>query len=860
MTSLFLSLICAIVSSLTLPSPDQRTVVAVQLDSLTISVTHRGTTMLAPSEIGLVLEDSTLDVWRQFGQPALRHEKVVPPLFYCSELNTSYCEIALINHNIKLTVRAYNEGVAYRFTYIGKGKTKVQREVARYQLGDLGNGQRMSVPVLVDRPNGYRTLFTETDLQNYPPMILSQKGEGGALCASFDASPVATLTYRQSTPWRVIGVAENDKQLANNHIEYLLEEPCQLDETDWIRSGQAIWDWWSNRNLTGVSFHAGVNKETYTYYIDFASRYGLAYVIMDEGWSDQSDLKKSVAEINIKELVGYAKKKNVGLILGVDYGYFRNEMEKTCRYYSDMGVAGFKVNFKKSHQYTLSDLKEMAATAAKHHLVLDLQGVQSFNLQRAYPNILNGGCVYSLDELRENKTIDQVRYGVMMPFVRSMVGPVDATQGAMHNATRETFRYCSMEPMGLGTRARQMGEYVVFYSPLTKLCDAPTVYEREDECARAIASVPTTWDETRILDGKVGEYIIIARRKGDMWYIGALNNWSERDIAVNLGQLFPSAGALLHLDLFSDGVNADRNASDYIHEQKSLTSQQLTIHMAPGGGFLLMVRPTTSNHRFATYNVRYVNRDPERADKGERSWSARREALLGVIKGSNIDILGVQEATGNNRDSLTGKSQLEDLKEGLSDYTCIAYERENSDYSYNCIFYRTSRYECLSHESFWLSETPYVVSKGWGSNYYRRCIVALMKDKNTNQQFYFCCAQSDFLPVEAALRQAELIGNKCNELCKNGTPLVLAGDLNFAKKDNPEIYAVYARYFKDSSTSEFPTYQRWTSVLNPDFAGREIDFVFYRNMLPTRRRVVTDDYGRSLPPSDHFPVVVDFQF
>lgn len=260
-------------------------------------------------------------------------------------------------------------------------------------------------------------------------------------------------------------------------------------------------------------------------------------------------------------------------------------------------------------------------------------------------------------------------------------------------------------------------------------------------------------------------------------------------------------------------------------------------------------------HRFATYNVRYVN--PKNGDIGDKYWGNRRRYVIQNILDNRFDIVGMQEVTGNNCDSLTGTSQLQDLCNGLQGYECIAYERNDKKYSYNAIFYRTDRYECLEHSSFWLSETPEVASKSWGSTFFRRCVVAHMRDKKSRQEFWFANAHTDYDPLEAGIGQARLIADTLPEIA-NGLPLVLVGDLNHDKKEKPEIYAIYRQAFDDSSDSDFPTYQNWYTVYDPDFEGLEIDYLFYLHMKPLERHVVTEDYGRSVAPSDHFPVYVDF--
>jgi len=647
MTTLFLSFVCAVMSSVTLLSPDDKTQATLSLSPLTLTVTHNGVEMLSPSEIGLEMENTQLGAWKLTSNAQMHQEVVKAPVYHRDSISTSYRELTLSNRNLKLVIRAYNQGVAYRFVYTGKKEQKVFNEIVRYYFADdpegffpyvrhggewntqfqtshenyytrthisgLKNDLLLFNPVLVDRPNGYRTLLMEADLRHYPGMYLLHDSATNALCARFAPVPdsvrqgvsrwvredvitrhdhIAVLSPKQAMPWRVVCVSEQDKDLADNNFVYLLSTPCQLDDTDWIRPGKVAWDWWNSWNLTGVPFEAGINTETYKYYIDFASKYGIEYVILDEGWSmpKQNDLTKVVPEIDLEALIAHGREKNVKIILWAGYGPFVSDMEHTVQYFSQMGVAGFKIDFlDRDDQLMVDFVEKAAALTAQYRMLIDYHGIyKPTGIQRMYPNVLNFEGVFGMEQLRKPKELDQMNYDVTIPFTRLAAGPADYTQGAMRNGTQETFRFNKMEPMSQGTRCHQLAEYVVFFAPLTMLCDAPTLYEKEDECTRAIAAVPTTWDETKILDGKVGEYIVTARRKGDTWYIGALTNWTPRDLTIDLSQL-KMKNEKLKIAIFKDGANAHRNATDYLHESFTTSDTRIPVHLAPGGGCLMTV-------------------------------------------------------------------------------------------------------------------------------------------------------------------------------------------------------------------------------------------------------------------------------
>ena len=353
------------------------------------------------------------------------------------------------------------------------------------------------------------------------------------------------------------------------------------------------WEWWNDWNLSGVDFRAGVNTATYKYYIDFAASEGIEYVILDEGWAvnKQADLMQVVPAIDLQEIVNYGRQKGVGIILWAGYWAFDRDLERVCKHYSEMGVKGFKVDFMDRDDQQMTAFNYRAAeTAAKYKLLLDLHGTHKpAGLNRTWPNVLNFEGVHGLEQMKwQPPTVDQMKYDATIPFIRQAAGPMDYTQGAMRNAIKKNYHPCNSEPMSQGTRCHQLALYVVLDSPLNMLCDSPTAYLREKESADFIAAIPTVWDETRILDGRMGEYILTARRKGTTWYIGGITDWAPRDVEIDLAPL--GIDATVEATIFCDGANADRKASDYRRESIRIdTLKPLTVHLAPGGGFVVKI-------------------------------------------------------------------------------------------------------------------------------------------------------------------------------------------------------------------------------------------------------------------------------
>ena len=492
-------------------------------------------------------------------------------------------------------------------------------------LRDMANDRLAFLPMLVKQRfmprwesnlNNWHirmAVITEADLHDYPGMYLKHT-EGNSMIGYFAPLPktweqgghnnlqyvvkerhdyIAKTAGTRNFPWRVIAITTEDKDLADNDLVYLLAEPSKVIDISWIKPGKVAWDWWNNWNIWGVDFKAGINNETYKYYIDCAADKGIEYVILDEGWAvnGKADLFQVVPEIDLPMLVKYAESKGVGIVLWAGYAAIDQDMEKVCKHYSEMGVKGFKVDFMdRDDQIVVNFYERMAAMAAKYHLFIDFHGAyKPTGLSRTYPNVLNYEGVFGLEQCKwaDSKT-DMVKYEVTIPFIRMLAGPMDFTQGAMRNGAYWCYFPSWNEPMSQGTRCRQLAEYMVFDAPFAMLCDAPTAYMQEPECTDFIAKVPTVWDETRILDGRVGDFIVSAKRKGDIWYIGAITDWNERIIEIDLKALGITSGTVT---MFVDGPNAHRKGVDYQKKTMLVPADgKLLLKLAPGGGAAVVVQ------------------------------------------------------------------------------------------------------------------------------------------------------------------------------------------------------------------------------------------------------------------------------
>jgi len=622
-------------STFTLLSPNKQIEIDIRTgDRIQYDVLFKGTPLLQKSTFSIDIDHTTLGLQARIKSTKTRsHDEVLEPVVRqkFARIRDNYNELRLeMEGDYAVVFRAYNEGTAYRFeTFFPQSDVKVyteevslnfagdfsayypleesfmshnERKFPLFRIKEIPPASIASLPAIVDAGNGVKVAVAESDIEDYPGLWLRGTGNNG-LAATFPPYPlkevlerdrdyrvteaadyIATTRGTRTYPWRVLGITERDGDLITNQLIWLLEKPSEVQDTSWIKPGKVAWDWWNALNISGVDFKSGVNTQTYKYYIDFAAKYGLQYVVLDEGWYKLGDVMDVVPEINMDELTAYARQKNVGIILWVVWKSFNDKFDQALDQFQKWGIKGIKIDFMQRNDQKLIDFYyKTCRETAKRHMLVDFHGGQSqITMTRTWPNMISGEGVRGM-EWSKWSTDSEPQHNVTLPFTRMFLGPMDYTPGAMLNATKKTFASIFERPMALGTRCHQLAMYVVFESPLQMLADSPTNYMREPEAMEFLAPVPTVWDETKVLDAKLGEYVLVARRNGKDWYVGAMTNWTGRDLDIDLSFL-PSGNYTM--DSYQDGINADRFASDYVKTKTQVTSgKKLKITLAPGGGW-----------------------------------------------------------------------------------------------------------------------------------------------------------------------------------------------------------------------------------------------------------------------------------
>ena len=628
-----------------LSSPDGTLKVEISAgNELAYQVMHGNDTILSHSNIALVLEDGTIvgKTPRITGERRKKiKDNIESPFYRFKEFVATGNELDLkLKGGFGIIFRAYNEGVAYRFYTTQSSDIIIKEEQAEfnfkedytaylpyttndkkpmamayqnvYDITPLSKAQPKLAffPVTVDCGSVKLTLL-ESDLEAYPGMFVqSQQGKYG-LKGVFAPYPAKTDFYpwrkqeyvtettdfisrsrgSRSYPWRVLAITEKDTDMPVNNLVYALASPNRIGDTSWIKTGKVAWDWWNDWNLKGVPFKAGINMDTYKYYIDFASRNGLEFIVLDEGWYDpkSGDMLTVIPELDLPELIAYGKSKGVEIVLWTVFNVLDSQLEAACKKYADMGIKGFKVDFlDRDDQTAVEMVYRIAEMTARYKLTLDLHGIyKPTGINRTYPHIINFESVFGMEEVKWTDIKNNMPlYDVTFPYIRMMAGPVDYTPGAMRNATKADWRAMYYTPASMGTRCHQLAAYIVHDSPFTMLCDAPTNYLNEQECVDFIASLPVEVDSTFIASGELGKYIVTVRKKDVNWYIGGMTSWDERDVQLDFS--FLPEGMSYTAVLFKDGVNANKQAEDYRKETIRINKDsRLTLHLASGGGFAM---------------------------------------------------------------------------------------------------------------------------------------------------------------------------------------------------------------------------------------------------------------------------------
>ncbi|TAH26829.1 MAG: glycoside hydrolase family 97 protein [Cytophagales bacterium] len=623
-----------------LHSPDGKTELKVSIyDNLVYSVKHNGVFVLNSSPIQM-----DLITGEKLGhQPELlssnikkNNQVITPPYGINSSISDNYEELILnFKGNYSLIFRAYDEGVAYRFVTNFKGNITVKSEFIRYQLPEYLKGwfpdtknyettyiyrtvedkdksNDLYLPFVVNGPEGTKLAFTESDLFDYPSLMLRKSNDyENHLVGSFQqyptkfapggfnnyilevketASHIAQTSGTRTFPWRVMIIADNDAQLASNELVYKLASPKSPNsDFSWVKPGKVQWDWWADYVIEGASFKVGINTASYLYNVDFAAKNGIEYIIIDWNWTDRDDLSIVNPEVDIKLIIKTAKEKGVGVILWCPSFTLYRQLKKAFPLFASWGAAGVKVDFFDRDDQLANQMYEaIAKTAAEHKMIVDFHGCSKpTGLERKYPNILNYEAILGNENNKWGNKITP-EHKVTLSFIRFLAGPADFTPGGMRNCNANEFANRGTLPNTIGTRCSEMALYVVYYEPLKMFCDAPTSYAKEPIVFNFLKKIPTVWDETKIIDAKMGDYVIIARRKGSTWYIAAINDDTPRTVSVPLNFL---GNGTFRFEIFTDSPNSEHYAIDYTRSESEVTSEKpLTIKLAKGGGFIMSLQ------------------------------------------------------------------------------------------------------------------------------------------------------------------------------------------------------------------------------------------------------------------------------
>lgn len=564
---------------------------------------------------------------------------VVPIPYRKPVIQNNYRQLELVfKQPFSVIFRLYDNGMAYRIGLRFRDSVSITNETALFELDKnvavwfAHMDKRQNVdrfhtsfeavykkeklaaiadtmltysPATISLPNGYLLAISDAGIYDYPGMLLQKKNN--ALEAVFAPYPkneqlmegdfpqyvvteradyIARTKGTRLLPWRAILVAKNDIELPVNDLLYILGDESQISDPSWIKYGKGTDEWITGINLFNIPFKAGINTNTYKYYIDFAKRFGFDQVMLDAGWSDVKDLFKINPDINMEELVAYANKNNIRLMLWTLCSTLDKQLDSALKQFNKWGIASIMTDFMdRDDQPMVNFYHRIAKACADHKIAVMFHGAyppKGFN--RTWPNAITQEGVLGA-EWNIWSELATPEHNVAIAYTRMLAGPLDYEPGLLLNAQKDQFRPIGKNPMSIGTRCHQLAMFVVYDSPLQIFSGNISQGWQEPAFMELLGSIPTVWDETRILQGKIGEYIVTARRKGSDWFVAGLNNSEERDIQLPLD--FLAAGSY-SITVCKDGVNADNYGSDYVLNETLVNKSVIyDLIMAPGGGFLV---------------------------------------------------------------------------------------------------------------------------------------------------------------------------------------------------------------------------------------------------------------------------------
>ena len=624
-----------------LTSPDGFLTAKISIcNNASVELSKRNVLLLKLNEIDLVATDGQLEGMKVKESTNQSVSNTIIPVI--KEKSASYPEnykelTIAFKSNKALTFRLYNEGICYRFETSAKDSLTIIKENLRIQFhesdstryqssqtynssyetpyehdrfGEMTLDKLCNLPLLSEKQNGTLVMITESDLYDFPGLWV--RNRGNALLEGVHPPYPKTYKYSGSIyghgqiqetnnfiakvrgvrtyPWRIFAVADNEADLIQNNLVYLLASPSELDDVSWIKPGVVMFDWWAKKYIYGVDFKSGINTETAKYFIDFCAVQGFRYFLFDDGWCPKDDLLSVNPELDMEEVTSYAAEKGVDIMLWVIWHALERQWDDAFDKFEKWGIKGIKMDFMNRDDQKMVEFYEVVARkAAEKKMVVNFHGAyKPSGLRRKYPNVLTRE---ALIEFEYNGWTDYVspEHDNLLPYIRMFTGPMDYIPATTRNSSKNSFRKSGDYPMGQGTRAHAMALFVILNSPMTMLPDSPSDYYREQECTEFLAKIPVEWDETRLLKGKIGRYTILGRRRGEEWFVGAITDWGARKLTLNTD--FLNTGKY-QADIISDGINADTRAEDYkrstIYIQKG---EDIELNMVSGGGWVARFTP-----------------------------------------------------------------------------------------------------------------------------------------------------------------------------------------------------------------------------------------------------------------------------